>query len=256
MKNKIDDKKIKQTLIIYKIFNAVFFIFMIGFASFAIVGIVTGNYIWFIISGALVAVIFICAPFYNKIIQSKEFEAIELLKEGHKVDLSRLNDEKIEMPIPAHLKDYLTVDAKKSNEKRLYASLKCGCGEDKFKIEKSTNHCVVKAVCQKCQKEILVFDAREHGWDGYVCGLFRGEPSGPFEEAKCKQCQQNVFKADIVIFSKGKLDFIHNACQEPVEEAGRTFAEDEWVNAFANISIYLKCVHCNKKQLYIDYETM
>jgi hypothetical protein len=100
-----------------------------------------------------------------------------------------------------------------------------------------------------------VFDAREHGWDGYVERLFSGIPTDSFKEARCKKYLENVFKVDIVIRSKGKLHFMHNACQKPVEDR-RTFSEDEWVNAFSKIAIYLKCDNCNRKRFFLDFETM
>lgn len=67
------------------------------------------------------------------------------------------------LPIPSHLKDFLEINAKKSKQKKLHASLKCDCGYQKFMIKKSTYPCVVQAVCHRCQNEITVFDAREHG---------------------------------------------------------------------------------------------
>lgn len=163
----------------------------------------------------------------------------------------------MELPIPSHLKELLDIDCKKSNETKLYASLKC-CKEEIFSIEKSINDCIciIKVVCQKCKKEIILFDSREHGWDGYVCQLFKQEPIEPFSDVKCKKCAKNSFKVSVFIRSQGKQDFIEEACQEHIEEAGRVFTESEWVNAFSEIIVDLECRCCNKKQNLITFETM
>lgn len=161
----------------------------------------------------------------------------------------------MDSPIPTHLKDVLLVDDKKSSEKKLYATLQC-CGNYGFEIQKSQNDlvCVIKAICVNCKKEIIVFDNRLHGWDGYVCHLWQDEKQSAFETVEHKK--ERVFSVNLKINSEGKTDFIKNVCQENVEEAGRKLEEWEWVNAFGWIDLDLECFKCKKSFNLISYETM
>jgi len=160
------------------------------------------------------------------------------------------------LPIPTHLKEYLSVNDKKSSENKLVAALQC-CGDCEFEIEKSYDNCVcvVKATCAKCKKTILVFDNRIHGWDGYVCRLWRENEAGALEVIERKK--EKTFSVNLIIRSEGKADFIENACgDDMIEEVGRKFEEWEWVNAFGWIDIDLECFKCKKKFNLISYETM
>ncbi|MCL2522490.1 MAG: hypothetical protein FWE36_06490 [Erysipelotrichales bacterium] len=160
------------------------------------------------------------------------------------------------LPIPSHLEGILNID-KKSKEKQLIASLIC-CGQESFIVNTHNGELITKvtATCTICNKEIVVFDNRFHGWDGFICHLFRNEIEGEAIEESCKKCKKNIFKACISILSEGKQDFIEEACNGFVDEAQRTFSPDEWVNGFGWINISLECSNCGKNKDFIDYETM
>jgi len=70
-------------------------------------------------------------------------------------------------PIPSNIKEFFQLaDANNSEWK-----LKCYCGTESFNVYQSNNKMIVKATCQKCNKEIIIFDAGKHGRNMRRCNI-------------------------------------------------------------------------------------
>lgn len=157
----------------------------------------------------------------------------------------------MEYPIPDHLKDFFELIGE-NNEFQSTGEVKCSCGATNFNVDESNDKGIVKLVCSTCGKDILAFDAGKHGWDGFVCKDDYLDRERPFTETVCPKCGNSTFSVRIKISSQGKVDFIDECVNND-----DSFTEDDWVNGFDWITIYLTCLKCTYQQNeWMDYETM
>ena len=156
------------------------------------------------------------------------------------------------LPIPSHLKGFLSLDDKEQTEYEVSGSIKCKCGAVHFVVFSSNDRQIVKVKCPDCGEEILLFDAGKHGWDGFVCKDDFLDREEPLIEYSCENCGDQVFRVELKILSQGKQDFIDECVSND-----DSFSEEEWVDAFEWINIRLICESCNSAENdWLDLETM
>jgi len=174
------------------------------------------------------------------------------------------------IPLPKHLKNILIPIGNINSEFQLIGKIVCGCGSEKFTIElvgDDSNYqkdnvikvaeidenyfLIIKAKCNSCNKENLIFDDDYHGWNGFVCGEnFRHLPRPDTAYWCCNKCQNTNHSMIIRIESHGQDDFI-----EETEEGD--FDMEDWVEAFSWITIKVICNSCGEtNNEWISYETM
>ena len=159
----------------------------------------------------------------------------------------------IELPIPTHLKS-TTITFGENDEEHLQLIPICKFCDDNIlmQIEASDGGTFVKVKCPKCGKEQVIFDASEHGWDGFVC--HQNITHSDTEKVVCSKCKNNIFEIVITIYSQGKEDFIKES--QLIRDDGTVMLETDWVNAFDWITIDAVCNKCTSKHTVTDYETM
>ena len=64
----------------------------------------------------------------------------------------------MDLPIPTHLKEILSLMGDENNEFEVTGKIRCSCGNEFFEIWESNERLIVKAVCKQCKKEYLIFD--------------------------------------------------------------------------------------------------
>ena len=165
-----------------------------------------------------------------------------------------------ELPIPIHLNKIFVPDEKKSTHFKVYGELRCTCKNMLFQtktpiVNGEIDKSYIKAACNKCSREHLVFDSHIHGWNGFIC---HNVPRRPFDmkvkNFHCIYCNSKDFNINICISSQGKDDFISELKKDICK--GK-ITKDEWVNAFERININLVCITCGYDySQFVDYETM
>lgn len=172
-------------------------------------------------------------------------------------------------PIPKHLTEILKPIGDSNNEFEVTGEVICDCGSQNFALKivgnsskydkekvihvKEINgkyYLIVKASCNNCKKEHLIFDDGFHGWNGFICSMnTRDLPRPETEIWKCNKCHGTNHSVTVNIQSQGQEDFIENA--------GDDLDRSDWIEAFAWITIKIVCNSCketNKK--WVSYETM
>ncbi|ERK30504.1 hypothetical protein [Clostridium intestinale] len=157
----------------------------------------------------------------------------------------------MEYPIPKHIKDFFKLVDINNNEFEAKGSIKCSCGSETFSVYQSNNKMIVKLICQKCNKKIIIFDEGRHGWNGFVCKDDFLDRSQLFEKVICEKCKANNFGVLVMIFSQGKQYFIDECTNND-----DSFSEDDWVDGFEWINISLRCVECDCTEEWMECETM
>ena len=158
----------------------------------------------------------------------------------------------MELPIPTHLASYFTSIGDENNEYEVAGVIHCDCMCEKFEVWESNDRQIIKLICKKCGKEIEVFDAGKHGWNGYVCKDDFLDRSLQLEKYVCPKCNHDAFKVSISISSQGKQDFIDECVSND-----DSFSEDDWVNGFEWMGISLSCANCSNEEVdWADLETM
>lgn len=172
-------------------------------------------------------------------------------------------------PIPRYLNDIVIPMHEYVEKDLLTGSLQCPCGEGEFQLlypgetikfqEKEWpcaieigGHCffVIKAICNKCKTQHLLFDADFHGWDGVMCHDAKKANLSrpPLVPWQCVSCGDLSHKATIKIAFESKENFL--------EQARGEFAEDRWPDAFQWIWMSIVCTNCGlKTESWVDYET-
>ena len=157
----------------------------------------------------------------------------------------------MELPIPTHLADYFT-SIGENDEYNVTGVIHCDCKCEEFEVWESNDHQIVKLICKQCGKEIELFDAGKHGWNGFVCKDDFLDRSLPLEKYVCPECSHDAFNVSISISSQGKQDFIDECVSND-----DSFSEEDWVNGFEWMGISLKCSSCQAKDdAWADLETM
>lgn len=159
----------------------------------------------------------------------------------------------MELPIPTHLQQYLIPIGDENREYEVTGSIRCSCGNEKFEVLESNNRHVIKLICTQCGKEILLFDAGKHGWNGFVCDEERFiDRTEPFQKYHCSKCNKDVYSIIVHIESQGKEDFI-----EECVAFDDSFSEEDWIDGFECIAISLSCDECNfTEEDWVVLETM
>lgn len=154
-------------------------------------------------------------------------------------------------PIPKHLQPYLIPEEGENNcEFQVTGTIRCTCGCDRFTVSESNDGMLAKLHCPDCGKEILLFDAGKHGWDGFVCHTDPVDRTQPMWEAVCDNCREGVFRVSVWISSQGKEDYLKECGGEDVEP-------ENWTEAFEWIQASLTCVRCGTEiENWLDFETM
>jgi hypothetical protein len=192
---------------------------------------------------------------------------IKLIKDSFKNENSKSENKTTLLPIPKHLSEILKPIGSKNNEFNVTGQIICTCNSTDFQIklvgdksdyekekvikvkELSNNYfLIVKAVCEKCSKEHLVFDMDFLGWNSLWEETKNIERPNT-ESWECKKCKKHSHTLVVSIQSEGQEDFIKNS------EVGVN--KNDWVEAFGYITIGLKCNSCNEEnEEWISFETM
>lgn len=156
----------------------------------------------------------------------------------------------MDLPVPTHLQKYLTPVGNKNSEYEVKGKIHCACGNESFKIFESNDRQIIKLLCRQCGREILLFDAGKHGWEGFVCNDDFLDRTLPFEKYICSKCGEASFGVTVHILSQGKEDFSEE-CDDD------SFSPEDWVNAFEWITVSLLCSECKfSEKEWLDFETM
>ena len=156
------------------------------------------------------------------------------------------------LPIPTHLQPFLLPVGTDNDEFEVTGIVRCPCNCEEFEVFECCGRHIVKLICKKCGREILLFDAGKHGWDGFVCQndfLDRSEPPVKFT---CPKCGSDAFRITVRISSQGKQDF-----EEECLAHDDSFSIEDWVDAFEWITVSLSCGKCGREEDdWLDLETM
>lgn len=180
-------------------------------------------------------------------------------------------------PIPTHLTGWLAPDLKRSNPTRLAGCLRCPCGGKKLELryvaEKVVNceprikHLAdaflrtltsdsyfffrISVKCVQCSRELVMFDADFHGWNGYVCSSEeqRSLPRPPNAIWTCLKCGAGQHSISLTIEGEDQ--------QTALEEGEGILTRRDWFNAFGWITVDVTCTACGTGPLSItSYEAM
>ena len=154
-----------------------------------------------------------------------------------------------ELAVPNHLRPFFMQRTDKGNDTQITGDIRCTCGSASFAAKHSKDDdCIYRLNCADCGQDILLFDARVHGWDALVCHM-PGEhlQQGEVTE-QCEKCASRCFGATVWIEPTQKEEFISCVEGELPDEA--------WVNAFTWFAAHLTCVECGRKlHSWADIET-
>ena len=159
----------------------------------------------------------------------------------------------MEYPIPNHLKPYLVPDPREDNcEFQVTGAIRCTCGCERFAVSESNEAMIARLTCSDCGREILLFDADKHGWNGFVCHSEALDRTQPMWKAVCDECKGETFRVKVWIASQGREDFVSECVSHDP-----TFREEDWVDAFEWIQASLECTQCGIEiDNWLDCETM
>ena len=154
-----------------------------------------------------------------------------------------------ELPVPTHLKAFFVPQPDKGNKTQITGEICCTCGCTMFAAHHSKDDdCIYHLTCADCRKNILLFDARLHGWDANVCHMPGEYLQMGEENAVCHKCGGEHFHVTVWIEPTEKAEFV--SCVEG------ELPESEWVNAFTWFAAHLTCADCGCKQRdWADIET-
>ena len=155
-------------------------------------------------------------------------------------------------PIPSRLVNSFVPIGEDNSEYRVTGKIKCECGNELLEVYESNERQLVKLICNKCGKEIMLFDAGKDGWDGFVCKMDHIDRKMPFNKVICSRCDSSLYSVITSIYSQGKQDF-YDECVSNDE----SFSIEDWVNGYEWIQITLNCGKCNaSEEQWLDLETM
>ena len=158
----------------------------------------------------------------------------------------------MDYPIPTHLQQFLEPVGEENSEYEVTGTVRCTCGCKNFEVWQSNERQIIKLVCKQCGKEIQLFDAGKHGWNGFVCGDDFLDQTLPFEKHTCPDCDEDVFEVTVHISSQGKQDFLEECVAND-----DSFSGEDWVDGFEWITVSLTCRECSgEDQEWVDLETM
>ncbi|MDE6516425.1 MAG: hypothetical protein K2L18_01045 [Acetatifactor sp.] len=146
----------------------------------------------------------------------------------------------MDLPIPTHLQQHFVPVGDKNSEYEVTGKIYCSCGSEKFEVWESDKRHIIKLICGQCGKEILLFDAGKHGWNGFVCSEESYiDRTLPLKKYSSSKCDRDVYSINVYISSQGKEDFVEEcACFDA------SFSADDWVDGFECIAVSLFCEEC------------
>lgn len=166
-------------------------------------------------------------------------------------------------PIPTHLVHILKVDESCSDMHNINGKIVCACGCEQFRLMQNEDaeydstipygeHEGIKinAICDNCEKKLLLFNQAIHGYDGFVCHDYKTAKDESLTLLKCRKCGQHIFNVKLSIEAEDYEQFI----EECVDEYPDEFTNENYVDAFNWITITLHCLNCGDKNEWIDLE--
>lgn len=158
----------------------------------------------------------------------------------------------MDFPIPTHLQPFFAPIGKDNSEFKAVGTICCACGGNTFAVWESNDRQIIKLVCMQCGKEILLFDAGQHGWEGFVCKDDFLDREAPFQKYRCLDCDAEAFDVTVRITSQGRRDFAEECVAND-----DSFTLEDWVDGFEWINVSLRCPKCGKEERdWLDLETM
>ena len=113
-----------------------------------------------------------------------------------------------ELPVPTHLKPFFAPVPDARNKMQITGDIRCSCGCMTFAAVRSKDDdCVYHLTCADCRKDILLFDARSHGWDATVCHMPGEYTQAGVENAVCEKCGGKHFQVTVWIEPTDKAEF-------------------------------------------------
>jgi hypothetical protein len=194
-------------------------------------------------------------------------DLIKLIKDSFKKENTKSSNQSTLLPIPKHLTEILKPIGNKNNEFNVKGQITCTCNSTDFQIKlvgdasfyekekvikvidiNDNYFLIVKAVCDKCSREHLIFDMDFHGWNSLWEETKNNErPNSDIWE--CNKCKKHSHTLVVSIQSEGQKDFIENS-EDDVDK-------NDWIEAFGYITIGIKCNSCNEENdEWISFETM
>lgn len=153
------------------------------------------------------------------------------------------------LPIPTYLRPYFVPIQEKSSMAEVTGNIRCTCGGMTFKARRSEDYgCLFGLKCTSCGQDILLFDAKQHGWDALVCGMIPDDDATIDCTEKCAKCSCEDFYVTVRI----------EACQreEFIEDIPAGLTAGDWVNAYDWFGAHLTCAHCGHRERdWADVET-
>ena len=163
------------------------------------------------------------------------------------------------MMIPDRIKQYfLLTDQRQDGENTLVSGqLRC-CDQPTFSLRTvgavqrgllhrmslypSAEGLAIRAVCARCGRDILVYDAGSDGYDNCFSGA--GETSfSTAGSVQCMKCGGEIFSIDLRLEYPDRQELADLGCTNPE-------------NAFTWIWISLTCAKCGKRYTdFVSYET-
>ena len=144
----------------------------------------------------------------------------------------------MELPIPTHLRGYLTPCGDENDEYSVTGELHCPCGGD-FEVWESNGRCLLRLACARCGRELQLYYASRHGWNGFVCHEDSIDHAEPLARYACPTCGKTEFAVTVTVGSQGREDFL-----EECVAVEKGFTPEDWVDAFESLTVTLDCKGC------------
>ena len=159
----------------------------------------------------------------------------------------------MDYPIPSHLRGLLIPSEGEDNcEFQITGTLRCSCGCEVFSVRESNDGMIAQLNCRDCGREIELFDAGKHGWNGFVCHMDTLDRQEQIWNVACDECKGNHFRVSVWISSQGREDFLAECVANDA-----SFREEDWADAFEWIQVSLECTGCGiDMDNWLDCECM
>ena len=159
----------------------------------------------------------------------------------------------MEYPIPTHLQGFLIPKEDEENcEFQITGTMQCSCGCPVFSVRESNDGLTAQLTCRDCGREIELFDAGKHGWNGFVCHMDIPNREEQVWKAGCEECKSEHFRVTVWISSQGREDFLRECVAND-----SSFREEDWVDGFEWIQVSLECARCGiDMDNWLDCECM
>lgn len=119
----------------------------------------------------------------------------------------------------------------------------CTCGNNKFIINKPVEVGITTIICNACQKNYVLFDPSNHGYDGEL-GNNAELKFGEIERHKCPKCNQEMANVAVTFQYSGETDILEE------DDSIGIFPED----LFGYILITAICKGCENCSVVTECE--